>query len=61
MLGGGGKVEKGSQAGTGAKLADMSHVTSGAAGPERDAVSSIDTPAAQPHWPGLSHIPAYEW
>lgn len=58
--GGGVKVEKGSQAGTGAELADMSHVTSGACSPERGAVSSTDTPATPPRWPGLSHIPAYE-
>lgn len=54
------KVEKGSRAGTGAELADVSHITSGAGGPERDGVSSTDMPAALPRWPGLTHIPAYE-
>lgn len=48
-VGGRDKVEKGSQAGSGAKLADMSYATSGACGPVRDAVSTTDTPAALPH------------
>lgn len=54
------KVEIGSQAGTSAELADISHITSGACSPEGDAVLSTDTPAALPYWPRLSHMPAYE-
>lgn len=54
------KIENGSQAGNSKELADMSHITSGACGPKRDTIPSTDMPAALPHWPGLSHIPAYE-
>lgn len=57
-LQGGGKVEKRKPSWHRAELADMSHVTSGAGGPEGGGVS--DPPAAPPRWPGLSHIPAHE-
>lgn len=55
------KVEIGSQDGTSAELADISHITSGAFSPGGDAVLSTDTPAALPYWPRLSHMPACEW